>query len=161
MIKAPILQDEDKRLEAVHRLAILDTKPEERFDAITREAVKRLGVPMSMVTILDSNREWFKSCTGLDEKEGERAVSFCGHALMAQNMFVIEDTHQDPRFADNPLVVGPPFIRFYAGFALFDQKTSQPVGVFCVKDTKPRILNIQETGIIFELAERAEKEINK
>jgi len=161
MQKAPIPNDEDKRLEAVHRLAILDTKPEERFDAITMEAVKRLNVPISMVTILDSKREWFKSCTGLDEKEGERAVSFCGHALMAQNMFVIEDTYKDPRFADNPMVIGPPFIRFYAGFALFDHKTHQPVGVFCVKDTKPRTLSIQEMGIIFELADRAEKELNK
>jgi GAF domain-containing protein len=161
MQNAPIPNDEDKRLEAVHRLAILDTKPEERFDVITREAVEKLQVPISMVTILDSKREWFKSCTGLNEKEGERAVSFCGHALMAQNMFVIEDTYKDPRFADNPMVIGPPFIRFYAGFALFDNKTRQPVGVFCVKDTKPRTLSIQEMGIIFELADRAEKELNK
>ena len=120
MLKAPIPNDEDKRLEAVHRLAILDTKPEERFDDITKEAVERLHVPISMVTILDSKREWFKSCTGLNETEGERAVSFCGHALMAKNMFIIEDTYKDPCFADNPMVVGPPFIRFYAGFALFE-----------------------------------------
>lgn len=161
MLKAPIPSDEDKRLEAVHRLAILDTEKEERFDAITREAVSRLDVPISMVTILDSKREWFKSCTGLDEKEGERAVSFCGHALMTQNMFVIEDTYKDPRFADNPMVIGSPYIRFYAGFALFDYKTRQPIGVFCVKDTKPRTLSIQEIGIIIELADRAEKELNK
>jgi GAF domain-containing protein len=161
MQKAPIPDNENERLEAVHRLAILDTKPEERFDVITREAVSRLSVPISMVTILDSKREWFKSCAGLAEKEGERAVSFCGHALMAQNMFVIEDTLKDPRFADNPMVIGHPFIRFYAGFALFDYKTHQPVGVFCVKDKKPRTLTIQEMGIIFELADRAEKELNK
>lgn len=161
MLNAPIPNDEDKRLEAVHRLAILDTKPEERFDVITREAVERLNVPISMVTILDSQREWYKSCTGLDQKEGDRAISFCGHALMATNMFIIEDTLKDPRFADNPMVVGFPFIRFYAGFALFDYKTNQPIGVFCVKDKKPRTLTIQEMGIIFDLADRAEKELNK
>ncbi len=152
--------DEDKRLEAVHRLAILDTKPEERFDFITREAVEKLHVPISTITILDSKREWFKSCTGLDQKEGERAISFCGHALMATNMFIVEDTLKDPRFADNPMVVGSPFIRFYAGIALFDHKTRQPVGVFCVKDIKPRKLTTEETGIIIDLSERAEKELN-
>src|ERR1035437_9594701 len=106
MQNAPIPGDENKRIEAVHRLAILDTKPEERFDVLTREAVKKLDVPMSMVSILDSDREWFKSCIGLDEKEGDRAASFCGHALLAKNIFVVEDTLKDPRFADNPMVVG-------------------------------------------------------
>ena len=161
MQSALIPKDEDKRLEAVHRLAILDTKPEERFDILTREAVEKLHVPISMVTILDAEREWFKSCTGLDQKEGGRAVSFCGHALLAENMFVVEDTLKDPRFADNPMVIGYPFIRFYAGLALFDYKTRQPIGVFCVKDVKPRKLTTQEMGIIFDLADRAEKELNK
>ncbi len=161
MQKAPIPKDEDKRLEAVHKLAILDTKPEERFDIITREAVRKIKVPISMVTILDSKREWFKSCVGLDAKEGERGASFCGHALLSQSIFIVEDTLEDSRFLDNPMVVGPPFIRFYAGCALFDHKTKQPVGVFCVKDTKPRILSMEEIGTIIELADLAEKEINR
>ena len=108
MQNAPIPSDENKRLEAVHRIAILDTKPEERFDALTHEAVKKLNVPISMVSILDSNREWYKSCVGLDVKEGGRSVSFCGHALLAENVFVINDTLKDPRFADNPMVMGAP-----------------------------------------------------
>lgn len=161
MQQAPIPHDEDKRLEAVHRLAILDTKPEDRFDSLTKEAVEKLNVSISMVTILDSDREWFKSCTGLDQKEGARAVSFCGHALMATTMFVVEDTLEDPRFADNPMVVGFPFIRFYAGVALFDHKTRQPVGVFCIKDTKPKKLTTAEISTLMDLAERAEQEINK
>lgn len=161
MKNAPIPSDENKRLEAVHQLAILDTGLEERFDVLTREAVEKLGVPMSMVSILDSDREWYKSCIGLDKTEGDRKVSFCGHALLASNIFIIEDTLKDPRFADNPMVIGFPFIRFYAGVALFDNKTHQPIGVFCVKDVKPRKLTIEEIGIVIDLAERAEKELNK
>jgi GAF domain-containing protein len=161
MQNAPIPEDENKRLEALHRLDILDTMPEERFDALTREAVEKLKVPMSLVSILDSSREWFKSCVGFDKKEAPRAASFCGHALMATNIFIIEDTLKDPRFADNPMVTGSPFIRSYAGVALFDHKAHQPVGVFCVKDIKPRKFTGEEIGIIMDLAERAEKELNK
>ena len=161
MQNAPIPGDENKRIEAVHRLAILDTKPEERFDILTREAVKKLKVPMSMVSILDSDREWFKSCVGFQKREGERSVSFCGHALLATNIFIVEDTLKDPRFADNPMVTSYPFIRFYAGVALFDHKTRQPIGVFCVKDIKPRKLTTEEIGSIIDLANRAEKELNK
>ena len=161
MQNAPIPNNEKERIEAVHRLAILDTGSEERFDVLTREAVLKLKVPMSMVSILDSDREWFKSCIGYDKKEGNRAVSFCGHALLATNIFIVEDTLKDERFADNPMVVGEPFIRFYAGVALFDHKTRQPIGVFCVKDTKPRKLSTEEIGIIIDLADKAEKELNK
>ncbi len=161
MQKAPIPNNENERISALHRIAILDTEPEERFDVLTREAVEKLKVPMSMVSILDSDREWFKSCVGFDKKEGDRSVSFCGHALLATNIFIVEDTLKDERFADNPLVVGHPFIRFYAGVALFDYKTGQPIGVFCVKDTKPRKLTTEEIGIVIDLATKAEKELNK
>lgn len=161
MQNAPIPDDENKRIEAVHEMAVLDTKPEKRFDILTKEAVKKLKVPMSMVSILDSNREWFKSCIGLAQKEGDRKISFCGHALLATNIFIVEDTLRDSRFVDNPSVVGYPFIRFYAGVALFDHKTRQPIGVFCVKDTKPKKLTVKEIAIIIDLANKAEKELNK
>jgi GAF domain-containing protein len=161
MQNAPIPGDENKRIEALHRLAILDTKPEERFDVLTREAVEKLKVPMSMVSILDSDREWFKSCVGFDKKEGDRAASFCGHALLATNIFIIEDTLKDERFKDNPMVINSPFVRFYAGVALFDHKTRQPIGVFCVKDTKSRKLTTEEIGTMVDLANRAETELNK
>ena len=160
MQNAPIPNDENKRIEAVHRLAILDTEPEERFDVLTREAAEKLKVSMSMVSILDSDREWYKSCVGFNKKEGGRAESFCGHALLATNIFIVEDTLKDPRFADNPTVIGEPFIRFYAGIALFDHKTRQPIGVFCVKDTKPKKLTVQEIGVLIDLANKAEKELN-
>jgi GAF domain-containing protein len=160
MQTAPIPSNEKERLEAVHRLAILDTEPEPRFDALTKEAVEKLKVPMSMVSILDSNREWFKSCVGWEKTEGSRDVSFCGHALLARDLFIIEDTLKDERFADNPMVVGEPFIRFYAGVALFDLDTKQPIGVFCVKDKKPREFSLDEITILIDLANRAEKELN-
>ncbi len=156
-----IPKDELARMVAVHRMAILDTAPEERFDVLTKEAVEKLNVPISTITIIDEKREWFKSCQGLGNKEGDRAASFCGHALLETNIFIVEDTLKDPRFADNPMVVGSPFIRFYAGIALMDNKTGQPVGVFCVKDIKPRNLSLEEVSILTNLAGRAEKELNK
>lgn len=161
MQTAPIAQDEEQRLEAVHRMGILDTKPEERFDRITKEATEKLQVPISTIAILDSKREWFKSCTGLDQKESDRAISFCGHALLVKELFIIEDTLKDDRFKDNPMVTGFPFIRFYAGQALLDYKTGKSIGVFCIKDTKPRKLSVGEVGIILDLANKAEIELNK
>ena len=161
MQTAPIPQDEEERLAAVHRIAILDTKPEERFDALTREAVQKLNVPMAMVSILDADREWYKSCVGFNQKETDRSLSFCGHALLADDLFIVPDTLKDPRFADNPMVVGVPFIRFYAGAVLHESETNQAIGVFCVKDVKPRTLSLDEASILIELAERAEKELNK
>ena len=126
-----------------------------------KEAVKKIKVPISTITILDSKREWFKSYQGLNKREGERAVSFCGHALLAKNIFFVEDTLKDPRFADNPMVVGSPYIRFYGGIALVDHKSGQYVGVFCIKDTKPRSLSAEEVETFIDLADRAEAELNK
>ena len=161
MQNAPIPPNESERLEAVHRLAILDTESEERFDQITREAVEKLRVPISTISIIDSDREWFKSCQGLDNREGPRTTSFCGHAMLADQIFIVEDTLLDPRFKDNPMVVGKPHIRFYAGIALWDHFYNQPIGVFCIKDTVPRHLSMPELNILLDLAKRAEDEINQ
>lgn len=160
MQKAPIPQNEDDRIAAVHNLAILDTSPEKRFDDITKEAIEKLKVPISTITIVDKDREWFKSNPGLDNKEGPRETSFCGHALFATSIFIVEDTLEDERFKDNPMVIGKPYIRFYAGISLLDHKTGLPVGVMCIKDTKPRKLSLDEINILMELAGRAEKELN-
>lgn len=158
---APIPSNEDERLAALHKLAILDTEPEERFDLLTKEAVEKLKVPMSMVSILDKEREWFKSCVGWDKKEGDRGASFCGHALLAGNIFIVSDTLQDERFSNNPMVIGEPFIRFYAGMALIDHESKQPIGVFCVKDKIPREFSLDEISIFMDLANRTEIELNK
>lgn len=161
MQTAPIPKNEKERLEVVHNLGILETKTEKRFDDLTQEAIEKLKVPISTITIIDKDREWFKSCRGLDNKEGGRDVSFCGHALLATDMFVIEDTLLDQRFKDNPMVLGSPFIRFYAGISLLDHMSGLPVGVFCIKDTRPRKLTLKEIDIIMDLANRAEIELNK
>lgn len=161
MKKAPISQNESARLKVVQKLHILDTKPEERFDLITKEAVEKLNVPIAMVTIIDSNREWYKSCQGLDVKEGGRDESFCGHAMFADTIFIVEDTLEDERFKDNPQVTQVPGIRFYAGVSLHDLATGLPVGVFCVKDTKPRVLGVSEIDTLLELATKAETELMK
>ncbi len=158
---APIPPFEDERMRRVQELGILDTKPEERFDAITREATERFGVPISTISIIDKNREWYKSCQGLDTREGDRSISFCGHAMLAPIIFIVQDTMLDDRFKDNPSVVGAPFIRFYAGVALREHASGQVVGVLCIKDTQPRIFSQEDTGALIELGKKAEIELNK
>jgi GAF domain-containing protein len=162
MQKAPIFEEEEKRLSAVKDLEILDTPKEKRFDDITYAAAKGLNVPISSIAIIDEGREWYKSCYGLDLKEGKREISFCGHTLVAQeNVLIIEDTLEDDRFKDNPYVLGDPFVRFYAGVRLFDRETKMPVGVFCVKDRRPRVLSVEEIASVLDYAAKAEDEINK
>jgi len=161
MQNAPIPKNEAERLLAVKALGILDTAPEPRFDAITKEATVRLKVPISTVSIIDKDREWYKSCQGVDRTEGPRAISFCGHAMAATDVFIIEDTFLDERFRDNPTVTGKPFIRFYAGISLYNEKNGMPVGVFCIKDTVPRKLSVKELDVFLQLAAVAEDELNR
>lgn len=161
MLPAPVPANEKERLAAVLELKILNTKPEERFDRITKMALERFQIPIATISILDSNREWFKSCQGLDAKEGPRSTSFCGHVISQKYIFVIEDTLLDSRFADNPQVTGKPFVRFYAGVALNNKKTDLTVGVFCIKDTKPRKLSREDILALKEMAMLAEEELNK
>lgn len=159
MQPAPIPSNEEERLKALHKLNILDTPTEERFDRITRLTARFFQVPISTVTLVDSNREWFKSCYGLDKKEGDRAISFCGHAMLAPDVFIIPDATKDPRFADNPMVIGEPHIRFYAGVAL-SSADGHRVGTFCIKDHKPRTLTQEEVADLKALAAWAELEMN-
>lgn len=161
MITAPIQMNEQVRLAAVHSLAILDTQPEERFDVITKAVCEKFKVPISTISIIDGQREWYKSCWGLDVREGPRDISFCGHAMYADYVFVVEDTWQDPRFFDNPYVKGKPYIRFYAGVALRENNTRLPVGVLCIKDNKPRKFSLNNINKLVEFAKKAEIEINK
>ena len=161
MQTAPIPSNEKERMEALHRMAILDTAPEKRFDYITNQAAAYFNAPISMISIIDSEREWYKSCYGLDIKQNDRSISFCGHALLATEVFIVEDTMLDERFKDNPSVIGKPFIRFYAGVALKDHKTKLPIGVFCIKDIVPRKLTLEQVAAFLEFGKRAEEELNK
>ena len=161
MQKAPIPLNDKERVCALEGLHLLDTASEERFDRLTREAIKRFSVPISTITLVDKGREWFKSVQGLQTREGPRDISFCGHALMSEGILIIEDTLGDTRFAANPMVKGEPFIRFYTGKSLYDHTSNLPVGVFCIKDRKPREMSLTDIDDFLVLAQLAEDEINK
>lgn len=160
MIKAPILGDEEKRLSALRNMGILDGKNDPEIDVITREVAGKLSVPICTVSIIDADREWYKSNFGYPFSEGKRADSFCGHALYSRNIFIIEDTLKDERFLDNPNVIGGPKIRFYAGVALYDKFSKLPVGVLCVKDIVPKKLSLQEIDILISASEKVEAILN-
>lgn len=156
---APIPQDEEERLGALARLNILDTPPEERFDRITKIATILFNVPISTVTLVDSRREWFKSCQGLIAKEGERAISFCGHVVLNDEPLIIPDAKADPRFAGNPMVTGSPFIRFYAGIPL-KSADGKRIGAFCIKDRIPHEFGLEKIELLKSLSNWAELELN-
>ena len=149
---------EDERMHALHALNILDTQPEERFDRLTRLARRLFDVPIALVSLVDSNRQWFKSCQGLTLTETPRDVSFCAHAILSDQILMIPDAGSDERFQDNPLVTGEPKIRFYAGCPLKVGNGSN-VGTLCLLDTRPRVLDAEERGLLRDLASMAEQEI--
>jgi diguanylate cyclase (GGDEF)-like protein len=159
-MKAPLLPvNESKRVETLRALNILDTSAEERFDRLTRLAKRLFGVPIALISLVDTDRQWFKSCQGLDASETPRNISFCGHAILADEVFVIEDALLDERFNDNPLVTGDPNIRFYAGFPLAVANGSK-LGTLCVIDSQPRILTDEDRVLLKDLARMVEAEIS-
>jgi len=129
--------NEDARQRALDETGLLDSRPEAEFDDITALVAAHLGVPTCLVSLIDRDRQWFKSRCGLGASETARDVSFCGHAILQDGVMVIEDALEDPRFSDNPLVVGEPRIRFYAGAPL-TLPDGQRVGTFCLIDRRPR-----------------------
>ncbi len=137
-MKAPAFPaDESYRLDALRSLDILDTAPEDDFDAIVKLAQELFQAPICLVSLIDDRRQWFKACIGLDASETSREISFCGHAILAEGAFVVLDATKDERFADNPLVTGPPDIRFYAGMPI-RLPSGYQVGTVCIIDRKPR-----------------------
>ncbi len=153
-----IPDDEPLRLTTLHTLNVLDTPAEERFDRLTRMANRLFDVPIALVSLVDENRQWFKSCVGLDATETPRSVSFCGHAILGNHIFTIEDATQDPRFADNPLVVNEPKIRFYAGCPL-RALNGHKLGTLCIIDRKPRTLSEEDRELLEDLAAMVEREL--
>lgn len=137
MLPAPIPPNEDERIASLRRMLLLVTPDEESFDRVTRVAQQLFKVPIVLVSLIDENRQWFKSCIGLSVRETGRDVSFCGHAIMNKDLFVIEDARLDPRFADNPLVTSPPHVIFYAGRPL-SNSDGHMIGTLCVFDHEPR-----------------------
>lgn len=158
MIKPGIPQDEEVRLKTLSSLQILGTPPEERFDRLTRMAKRMFNVPIALVTMVDANRQWFKSCIGLNVSETSRDISFCGHAILGDEIFIISDASKDERFADNPLVLNDPYIRFYAGCPLKSPNGSK-LGTLCIIDRKPRNFVEEDLDILRDLASLAEREL--
>lgn len=152
-------QNEEQRLASLHGLGILDTPPEERFDRITRLAASIFNTPMASISLVDRDRQWFKSSYGLDAVESSRETSFCSHAVAARDVLVVPDAFQDPRFSDNPLVTGSPRIRFYAGCPIFVGPDC--VGTVCVLDNRPRQVDDNSVHLLHDLAALAELELRK
>ncbi|QDF68681.1 sensor domain-containing diguanylate cyclase (plasmid) [Shewanella sp. SNU WT4] len=154
--KKPI--NEKIRLKQLHDLSILDTPPEERFDCVTRMAKRLFDVPIALVSFVDENRQWFKSKLGLDVNETERRISFCSHAILKEDTFIVKDTMKDDRFINNPLVVGEPYIRFYAGQPL-RTLSGQILGTVCIIDIVPRDFNSEDIAMLVNLADMIEREM--
>jgi diguanylate cyclase (GGDEF)-like protein len=151
--------NEKERLKTLRSTDILDTDPEERFDRLTRMAQRVFGVSIALVSLVDENRQWFKSKVGLDACETGRDISFCGHAILGNDIFIIEDALEDERFADNPLVTGEPKIRFYAGAPL-RYLDGNKLGTLCIIDQKPRTMDEDDCTMLRDLAEMAEGELS-
>lgn len=156
MIVPEIPANEAERLQALRALAILDTPPEERFDRVTRLAARLLGVPKAYVSLVDSDRQWFKSSVGMTTSETPREISFCGHAILGDDPMVVEDAAADPRFADNPLVTGDEGMRAYVGVPI--EASGQKVGTFCVADRQAGRFTGEELQVLEDLAEIVQRE---
>ena len=158
MTPAPIPPDEHERLRALRALMLLDTTPEERFDRVVAFAAQEFGCPIALVSLIDARRQWFKARIGLPVCETARDISFCGHAILDDELFVVPDATADPRFADNPLVTGEPHIRFYAGAPL-RLASGHRIGTLCLIDTRPRQLDATEQAILMSLRDLVAQEL--
>ena len=151
--------DEEMRLAAIRALGLWGTPPEERFDRITRLAAAVFNVPISLIALMERDREWFKSCCGVDIREVPRDDSFCGHAIFERRPLVVGDARLDDRFADNPYVTGAPGVRFYAGYPLILSNGSC-VGTLCILDNKPRDIDEAAISRLGDLAQFAVRELD-
>lgn len=153
MEKPAIPDYESQRLMELLHYHILDTPPDQEFDDIVDLAATICDAPIAFISLVDLNRQWFKSCKGLSVSETPREISFCGHAILGTEVFVVTDALKDPRFSDNPFVTGDPYVRFYAGAPLVSSK-GQNVGTLCVIDQKPRELSSAQISSLEKLAKQ-------
>jgi phosphoribosyl 1,2-cyclic phosphodiesterase/DNA-binding response OmpR family regulator len=156
--KAALPADEEKRLAAVYRLGLLDTEAEERFDRHARIAAAAFDAPIALVSLVDRERQWYKAHYGFDFSETSRDMGFCSHAILDSEPLVISDALHDDRFADNPVVVGEPHVRFYAGVPLH-AADGERVGALCIVDHKPRNLSAAQLRMLQDIARLVEEEL--
>jgi excisionase family DNA binding protein len=154
----PVPGNERARLAALAASGLVDSASEPRFDRLARLASMVTGSPIALISLLTSTRQWFKARVGLQVAETPRDWAFCSHAILQNELFVVEDALSDERFRDNPLVLQDPHIRFYAGVPLRD-KSGQPLGTLCVIDREPRRLRAAEVQGLLDLADIASNEI--
>ena len=148
---------ESARLHCLRRQQILDTAPSQAFDAISRAASRHFDVPIVLVSLVDANRQWFKSCVGIDACESDRTNSFCSYAIQTNDVFVVEDARQDPRFEQHAMVTGAPFIRFYAGAPI--NVDGYNIGTFCIIDHEPRSLSPEQQADLTRMATLVRRQI--
>jgi len=147
-MSAPIPLNEVKRLKVLWQYDVLDTVPEEVFDDLTELAARICEAPIAMITLVDENRQWFKSKIGVTVNETSRDISFCAHAINQEDLFIVPDAAKDERFANSPLVISEPKIRFYAGLALVSRESGHVLGALSVMDRVPRRLDA--AAVLFE-----------
>jgi anti-sigma regulatory factor (Ser/Thr protein kinase) len=150
--------DEASRLAALRSYRILDTDPEQAFDDLALLASQICGTPMGLITLVDEKRQWFKARIGVSMTETERSIAFCAHAIEQTDLFVVPDARDDERFRDNPLVVGEPHIRFYAGAPLVTPEGAA-IGTLCVVDRVPRTLTADQMRALEVLRRQAEAQL--
>ena len=158
MLKPSLPSNETDRIAALHALNILDTPPEERFDRLTRLAKRVFNVPYVTISMIDTHRQWFKSVQGLTICQTSRDISFCAHAILFDDILYVENALKDKRFSDNPVVVGDPKVRFYAGCSL--DVNGFKAGTFCIFDKKPRTFTAEDRQLLKDLATLAEHELS-
>lgn len=158
MLKPPLPLDENARLVSLRSLRILDTPNEERFDRITRMAQRVFGVETCLISLLDTNRQWFKSKQGLSTRETAREISFSGHAILEKDVLVVPDALADERFVDNPLVTDDPKIRFYAGCPVHGPD-GHSLGTLCLIDPEPRSFSDGDVDTLRDLASMVDDEL--
>lgn len=154
----PTAVDEQRRLESLGRYDIMDSLPEECYDGVVAMAADICGTPIALFTLLDEGRQWFKSAVGLDIRETARAISFCTHTIAGDAFLMVENAQEDPRFVDNPLVLGAPNIRFYAGVPVRSNE-HLPLGTLCVIDRVPRSLSKKSRLLLESLAREIEAQL--